>query len=221
MASIHAPEARPLANATTALEDAQEEEKEDHSHPPNPAIRRTGTSTSTLHSILGSRLIPEAYNTVEKALRNNPNYGPGARPYIVSRSAAPQQQRENQQPTPPLPSESTEAGVEAPDTTTDSKAHNSELRSQLFDAAKADLFYTLTRSKDSTQPKTAVLNICAVQKLAVYQLQYDISCYVGFMYRESKFYMELQGFPPLADLMNKYCKSRTYSCKMARRPLAD
>jgi hypothetical protein len=82
-----------------------------------------------------------------------------------------------------------------------------QLRSELFDAGKADLFYTLTRSQDSTQPKTAVLNIAALQHMSLHQLQYDISYYVESMFRTSHFHSEAPGLASLAELMSSYCQS--------------
>lgn len=155
----------------------------------------------------GSHDIPEEYSTIEKLLKNNPNYGAKTRDFLPSRSAPLQQLRENRERTPPVPCGDAKSGFDGADDLTDIQARCRQLRSQLFDAGKPDLFYTLTRSQDSSQPKTAVLSIAALQHMALHQLQYDISCYVGLMYRTSQFYMELQGFPPLVELMNSYCKS--------------
>ncbi|OQO06594.1 hypothetical protein B0A48_08379 [Cryoendolithus antarcticus] len=152
----------------------------------------------------GSANIPIEYSTIDSILQNNPNYGPRTRPYLPSASAGPHQRRENKQPTPPLPSD-LPASDKIVDEPADIEARCRQLRAQLFDAGKSDLFYTLTRSHDSSQPKTSVLNVAALQHMALHQLQYDIACYVGLMFRTSTFYMELQGFPPLTDLMNRYC----------------
>jgi hypothetical protein len=117
------------------------------------------------------------------------------------------QVHENRQHTPPIPSQSFNDKTDIQDDEVDMQARSHQLRSELFDAGKADLFYTLTRSKDSTQPKTAVLNIAALQHMSLHQLQYDISYYVGSMYRTSEFNMEIQGLAPLAELLNSYCQS--------------
>lgn len=155
----------------------------------------------------GGPYAPTDSNTLEAILKNGPQYGTNTRGFVPSRSVPLQQLRENKQRTPPMPSKPSKLDTSSTANSVDMNARLRQLRSQLFDAGKTDLFYTLTRSQDSTQPKTAVLNIAALQHMALHQLQYDISCYVALMYRNSQFYMEIQGFAPLVELMNNYCQS--------------
>lgn len=149
------------------------------------------------------RTMSKRANTIKKTLMRNLTPAP-VRKHVMRRSAGPQQLFEDRQPTPPLPP-TLKVPVPAPtDNLLDFHNRHKQLEAQLFDVGKTDLFYTLTRSDDSTQPKTAVLNISALQNLAVYQLQLEISCYVEYMYRNSKCCKELDGFTPLVDLMKKY-----------------
>lgn len=114
--------------------------------------------------------------TLAKLLEHNLKLGTPTRPGFESPSVATQQRFEFRQATPPLPSEPQSAAYAPPNDPADFDARCKHLRARLFDVSKTDIFYTLTRTNDDTQPKTAVLNICALQSLAVYQLQYDISC---------------------------------------------
>lgn len=142
---------------------------------------------------------PEASDYAKRIIKLNNMHDPDK-----GGSAVPQQGCEDRQHTPPLPNLSTSA----PSTYLSGfHARHKQLRMKLFDTGKADLFHTLTRSNDSTQPKTAVLNISALQNLAMYQLEFELACYVEYMYRTSEFCPELDGFTPLADLMTKYSES--------------
>lgn len=129
-------------------------------------------------------------------------------------SEAMHQVRENRQPTPPVPAKEAEQkpDIMAYNPTyqglSPTEARLLNLRRQIFDAGKTEVFYTLTRSHDDTQPKTSVLNIATLQNMALQQLQYDLSCYAGYMFRKSEFHMELHGFPPLRELIKHYCKHR-------------
>lgn len=149
--------------------------------------------------------LPEEPNTVEASSKYRSSSITHDIGHPVSVPMA--QVYENRQHTPPIPSQSFKDKTDVQDDEVDMQARSHQLRSELFDAGKADLFYTLTRSKDSTQPKTAVLNIAALQHMSLHQLQYDISYYVGSMYRTSQFNMEIQGLAPLAELLNSYCQS--------------
>jgi hypothetical protein len=152
-------------------------------------------------SLPGRHVIQKGSSPIEPIWRNDPNQGP-KRP-----SAKAQQLYEDRQRTPPLPTQPSKAEPAPKDDLIDIEARIRKLKSQVFDTGKTDLFYTLTRSENSTQPKTAVLNIAALQHMSLHQLQYDISYYVGLMYRTSQFHMETQGFAPLAELLNSYCVS--------------
>lgn len=148
----------------------------------------------------------ELFNLPNPTLNNHLGRVPG---FDSCRSAYPQQVQENRQRTPPVPEAPTVPASAPFNKLFDFQTRHKQLKAQLFDISKADLFYTLTRSNDATQPKTAVLNISALQNLAVYQLQFEISCYVAYMYDKSRFCRELDGFTPLVDLMKKYSKSAT------------
>lgn len=209
---------RPDSNDSLVTSKRREDRAGDNEPTALGSIARQDSNIRPDLLLPGSLSIPEEFNTAEKILGDNPNYGSKTRPYVPSQSVFSNQRRENRRPTPPMPRAKPKAlhsnansQPKSPpysaDDLTDIEARFRQLRSQLFDAGKGDLFYTLTRSQDPTPLKTAVLSFAALQHMALHQLQYDISCYVGLMYRTSHFYMELQGFPPLVELMNNYCRS--------------
>jgi hypothetical protein len=145
--------------------------------------------------------------TVDQFLAQNPNLGSGTRQYVSSRSAPPHQVREDRQATPPMAFTTTDMEIKHT-STTNAKPRNrqSEIREGLFDAGKGELFYTLTRKGNHAAPKTSVLNIATLQHMALNQIQYDLACYVAYMYRTSQFWMQLQDFPTLTELLKSYCE---------------
>ena len=151
--------------------------------------------------------------TVDHAV-GNVNYGPKTRMELRSRSVLPYQARENRQKTPPIPSPPPKAASPQLKQPTGERVHRDrqlEVREGLFDAGKGELFYTLTRRENSEMPKTSVLNIATLQHMALHQIQYDIACYVKYMYQTSQFWMQVGKFPPLTALLHDYCESRQYS----------
>jgi len=171
----------------------------------------------------GSDEISEAFNAIKMLFKDNQNQGVNTKRPMAELSRSVAQDCENRRGIPPMPSHSSESSGSFRDDTNDMNARARQLKSQVFDAGKADLFYTVARSQDSTQPKTAVLNIASLQHIALHNLQYDISCYVGRMYWDSNFYSTLQDFLPLTDLMGRYCQliciisSRTWRLTKCRR----
>jgi hypothetical protein len=124
------------------------------------------------------------------------------------RESLPQHQRiEDRQPTPPIPSP-----VASMKKTENNRANMSkdtqwqlkDFRMGLFDTGKRDLFYTLTRRNYSDQPKVAVLNVATLQYLALRDAQHSIATYVAEMYEKSEYLCELDGQPPLTELLAKY-----------------
>lgn len=134
------------------------------------------------HSWPGSTDVTEAFHAIKMLFKNNPNQGAGTENLVTGQSCFTAQERENEQRTPPIPSQSPEPNAGNKKDASDMATRYRQLRTQLFDAGKADLFYPLTRSQDSTQPKTTVLNIATLQRMSLSSLQYEISCMAGAMH---------------------------------------
>ncbi|TKA27625.1 hypothetical protein B0A50_04457 [Salinomyces thailandicus] len=81
---------------------------------------------------------------------------------------------------------------------------DNELRRQMFDAGKREMFYTLTRTKDRNSPKTAVLNLAMMQRLSLHRLQRDLANLAGFEYERGEA-LEFPG-PKIQPLLNSYCE---------------
>lgn len=84
---------------------------------------------------------------------------------------------------------------------------DNELRRQMFDAGKREMFYTLTRTKDRNSPKTAVLNLAMMQRLSLHRLQRDLANLAGFEYERGEA-LEFPG-PKIQPLLNSYCELLT------------
>ena len=98
---------------------------------------------------------------------------------------------ENRRPTPPLPqslvddlfsAELPSSEPSKPDTP--KVLANLAWRTNAVDAAKLDIFTTLTRSCDDKAPKTATLNIAAAQRLIVANWQRKIAIQVAELYNK-------------------------------------
>lgn len=77
-------------------------------------------------------------------------------------------------------------------------------RQRLFDAGKASLFYTLTRSNGKTQPKTAVLNLVALQRMNIHGLQAGLARYAAMNFLHDSF--DFDESEDRQTLLNLYCK---------------
>lgn len=75
-----------------------------------------------------------------------------------------------------------------------------EVDNILFDAAKVEIFYTLTKKEDREKPKIAVLNIAALQRLPLHKLQQQIAEETKGIYSSQTDY-EYKG-----DVLHSYCK---------------
>lgn len=113
-------------------------------------------------------------------------------------SVAGHQARENRRPTPPLPDY-----LEPEDLST--------WKARAWDAAKLEIFTTLTRSGDDKAPKTATLNIAATQRLIVANGQQIVANEVAQLYDE-----KLNGWHPglalsnLSKFIYAHCKLVSY-----------
>lgn len=58
---------------------------------------------------------------------------------------------------------------------------------RLFDAGKTGLFYTLTCRNGNTQPKTAVLNLVALQRMNIHALQTRLATYAAESFQTGRF----------------------------------
>lgn len=75
---------------------------------------------------------------------------------------------------------------------------------RLFDAVKTGLLYTLTRSDDNTQPKTAVLNLFALQRTNIHGLQAELARYAAEGLERNSF--DFEESEAKQTLLNLYCK---------------
>jgi hypothetical protein len=108
---------------------------------------------------------------------------------------------ENQISTPPLPDPL------APRRTSP-KQFNLLWKTKACDAAKLEIFTTLTRSGDDKAPKTATLNIAATQRLVFAYQQREISKAAAKLYTESLSDAESDAVcEQLRELIHKHCES--------------
>lgn len=88
-------------------------------------------------------------------------------------------------------------------------------RKGALDAARIDVFKTLTRSGDRHIPKTATLNIAATQRLVIAQQQRDISIQVAKLYA----YHDVEASDAIVDRLREhvrnYCTSAFRSSSKA------
>lgn len=75
---------------------------------------------------------------------------------------------------------------------------------RLFDAGKMGLFYTLTSKHDRTQPKTAVLNLVALQRINVHGLQERLASHAAEGFNKDLLFMT--DWETRQRLLNLYCK---------------
>jgi hypothetical protein len=108
---------------------------------------------------------------------------------------------ENRISTPPLPDPL------APRRTSP-KQFNLLWKTKACDAAKLEIFTTLTRSGDDKAPKTATLNIAATQRLVLAYQQREISKAAAKLYTESLSDAESDAVcEQLRELIHKHCES--------------
>lgn len=75
-------------------------------------------------------------------------------------------------------------------------------------AAKLDIFTTLTRSGDDKAPKTATLNIAAAQRLLLAYQQREIATVATRLYDQQLYQYQLDGVcDQLMKLIHEHCKS--------------
>jgi hypothetical protein len=116
-------------------------------------------------------------------------------------STAMHQVWENRISTPPLPDPL------APRRTSP-KQFNLLWKAKACDAAKLEIFTTLTRSGDDQAPKTATLNIAATQRLVLAYQQREISRAAAKLYTESLSDAESDAVcEQLRELIHKHCES--------------
>ncbi|KAI7233451.1 hypothetical protein KC330_g5369 [Hortaea werneckii] len=88
-------------------------------------------------------------------------------------------------------------------TSTSSFNRRQKRRQRLFDACKTGLFYTLTRGNGKTQPKTAVLNLVALQRMNIHGLQAELARYATEIFENDSF--DFDESEDRQNLLNLYC----------------
>jgi hypothetical protein len=112
------------------------------------------------------------------------------------------QEWENRRPTPPLPEPLSN------ETSTRRSTDNVSMwYTKAVNAAKLDIFTTLTRSGDDNAPKTATLNIAATQRLVLAYQQKKISAATAILYTPAP---PSYVFEDLGTLIHIYCKSASH-----------
>jgi hypothetical protein len=147
-----------------------------------------------------------AIGTVPVLVRENQSSAPSLpRPKELHQmSKARHQVWENRKPTPPLPDSP------APRRTS-TKQLNLLWETKAYDAAKLEIFTTLTRSGDDKAPKTATLNIASTQRLVLAYQQRKISKWAANLYIQSISDIESGAVcVELRELIHEYCESPSF-----------
>ncbi|KAI6897934.1 glutamine synthetase/guanido kinase, partial [Hortaea werneckii] len=76
---------------------------------------------------------------------------------------------------------------------------------RLFDAGKMGLFYTLTGRSDRKKPKTAVLNLAALQRMNIHGLQEDLADCAATSFENGRLSQFDQDSETRQRLLNLYC----------------
>ncbi|OTA25466.1 hypothetical protein BTJ68_12674 [Hortaea werneckii EXF-2000] len=76
------------------------------------------------------------------------------------------------------------------------------LQRDLFDAGKMSLFYTLKAKNDRMRPKTAVLNVVALQRMNIHGLQEHLAEYAGMSFKDGQMNQYSAG---VQKTLNLYC----------------
>lgn len=77
----------------------------------------------------------------------------------------------------------------------------------VFDAGKTGLFYTLTERNDRTRPKTAILNLVALQRMNVHALQARLANDAAESFQTGRFDQDPED---LQQTLNLYCRYFNY-----------
>lgn len=96
----------------------------------------------------------------------------------------------------------TEAPPESLCTSSDSSDKFKKQQKLVFDAGKTGLFYTLTGRNDRTRPKTAILNLVALQRMNVHALQARLTNEAAESFQTGR--LDLEDLQQTLNLYSRY-----------------